>query len=334
MMKQNKKLNFKDLKGLTILEIMISLVISSMLIAGTISLYLNSKTTYNTQQSLARLQENGRFALEFIAEDIRASGYVGCPNIHGLQGVKPNDPLAYSANFSNETVVYGASKSSDNSWTTALPITSPAYAFRDDILEDTDVIHVKRGGTCSDYTTTIMPDLRTIQVHASNQCGFEVGETLLISDCEKVDVVRISSIAGGNINIETDSQQQYESNAQVMRFFHRAFYIANNNMDIPSLFRVDQTGNSLEMVEGVAQLKVLYGGWNGNISVDKYLTADQITGWQDIGSIRLALLLMTKEDNVATKPVGYTFNGQLVEAKDVTDRRLRRAYTATVAVRN
>lgn len=61
--------------GLTLIEIMVSLVISLFLIAGVIQLFVSSKQTYRSQDALSRIQENGRMAMEGMAADIRMAGY-------------------------------------------------------------------------------------------------------------------------------------------------------------------------------------------------------------------------------------------------------------------
>jgi type IV pilus assembly protein PilW len=43
-----------------------------------IQIFIGSKQTYRMQQNLSRLQENGRFAMSFLAKDIRMAGYWSC----------------------------------------------------------------------------------------------------------------------------------------------------------------------------------------------------------------------------------------------------------------
>lgn len=67
-------------KGLTLIEIMIALLIGVFLLGGVINIFINSQQTYRMQEGLSRLQENGRFAMDFITRDVRMSGYWGCLN--------------------------------------------------------------------------------------------------------------------------------------------------------------------------------------------------------------------------------------------------------------
>jgi len=62
-------------RGLTLVEILVALMISAFLIAGVIQLFIGSKQTYRGHDALSRIQENGRFALDSMARDIRMAGY-------------------------------------------------------------------------------------------------------------------------------------------------------------------------------------------------------------------------------------------------------------------
>jgi len=64
--------------GMTLIEIMIALLIGAFLLGGVLQIFIGSKQTYRMQENLSRLQENGRFAMDFLAKDIRMAGYREC----------------------------------------------------------------------------------------------------------------------------------------------------------------------------------------------------------------------------------------------------------------
>ncbi|MHB0807437.1 PilW family protein [Stutzerimonas nitrititolerans] len=66
--------------GLSIVELLVALVISMLLMTGVVQVFLASKQTYASNEAASRLQENGRFALEFIAQSARHAGYVEAVN--------------------------------------------------------------------------------------------------------------------------------------------------------------------------------------------------------------------------------------------------------------
>ncbi len=66
--------------GLSLIELMIALAISSILVLGLVEVFAASRTAYQLSTGLARVQENGRFALDFMQRDIRMAGHMGCVN--------------------------------------------------------------------------------------------------------------------------------------------------------------------------------------------------------------------------------------------------------------
>jgi type IV pilus assembly protein PilW len=65
-------------QGMTLVEIMIALLIGLVLLGGIIQIFINTRQTYQVESALSRLQENGRFAMEFLARDIRMADYREC----------------------------------------------------------------------------------------------------------------------------------------------------------------------------------------------------------------------------------------------------------------
>lgn len=62
--------------GLTLIEIMVALLIGAFLLAGVIQIFIVNKQTYRVQENLSRMQENGRFAMDYLSRYIRLAGYV------------------------------------------------------------------------------------------------------------------------------------------------------------------------------------------------------------------------------------------------------------------
>lgn len=62
--------------GLTMVELMISLVLSLFLILVAAQFFIANKSTYRTQQAQADVQERGRFAMSWLAQQVRQAGYV------------------------------------------------------------------------------------------------------------------------------------------------------------------------------------------------------------------------------------------------------------------
>jgi type IV pilus assembly protein PilW len=64
--------------GISLIEVMIALVISGLLALGLVQIFAASKATSNMTEGLSRVQENGRFATQFLARQLRMVGFMGC----------------------------------------------------------------------------------------------------------------------------------------------------------------------------------------------------------------------------------------------------------------
>ncbi|MCP5419136.1 MAG: PilW family protein [Gammaproteobacteria bacterium] len=65
----------KKQRGLTLIEIMIALALGLMLIAGLLQLFVGTRQSFRMQENLSRVQESGRYALEYLSRSLRLAGY-------------------------------------------------------------------------------------------------------------------------------------------------------------------------------------------------------------------------------------------------------------------
>lgn len=126
-------------RGVSLIEMMIALAIGTFLILGLARVFSASRTAYQLSEGVSRVQENGRFAIDFIQRDLRMVGHMGCVNDQAhLQnaGALLNRVPAGSAgansgvNFPLGIQAYEATKTSASTmnlgtaastWTPALP---------------------------------------------------------------------------------------------------------------------------------------------------------------------------------------------------------------------
>ena len=71
-LKQHKKTT-----GVTLIELMIAIVISSILVLGIAEIFKLNKRSSKISDDSARMQESGRFAFNMIMQDLRRAGYYG-----------------------------------------------------------------------------------------------------------------------------------------------------------------------------------------------------------------------------------------------------------------
>ena len=93
----------------------------------------------------------------------------------------------------------------------------------------------------------------------------------------------------------------------------------------------NQSSNE-ELVEGIEQMQILYGvDTDDDGFTNSYVTSENVGDMFDVISIRLMLLVRSEAEFVAEDEMTYTFNGNTVTP---ADRRLRQAFTTTIALRN
>lgn len=91
LMMKIQKMSTKQ-SGFTIVELMIAGLLGILLTAGIIQLFVGSNRNYSLQNELANIQEDGRFAMIFLENEIQQGGWID----DFLQQVPPAVDLALS----------------------------------------------------------------------------------------------------------------------------------------------------------------------------------------------------------------------------------------------
>lgn len=73
----NSKRNRGPASGFSLVELMVAITLGLLLTAGMIQLFSSTKVTFNTNDAFARVQENGRFAIELLKRELRPTGDTG-----------------------------------------------------------------------------------------------------------------------------------------------------------------------------------------------------------------------------------------------------------------
>lgn len=75
--------------GLSLIEMMVTLVIGAFLMIGVIAMFSQTRSTYRTNDTVARMQENARFILSQMEPDLRLTGSWGMQNVGPHVDVPP-----------------------------------------------------------------------------------------------------------------------------------------------------------------------------------------------------------------------------------------------------
>lgn len=330
--------------GMTLIELMIAITLSLILLAGVLQIFIGNKQTYRVQDAMARLQENGRFAVKFITKDIRMAGFMGCASINSIDS-PPSNIADVDGDGAADTVSNFTGNGLQGWESSSLPVTiSNTQSLTvgttvGTVLAGTDSINVKRG---SDTGVRLSGNMTTvnanIQMLASTVNGmFSADDILMITDCENSDIFAANNVSNGAttttiahsnaVNIGNSLSTTYGSDAEVMSMVNTVYYIGNNTKGTPSLYRLEM-GNAgafttQELIEGVEDMQISYGeDTDGDRTANLYRDADSVADMRQVVSVRIALTIRSIEDNVATATA------------TVADNRLRRTFTTTITIRN
>ncbi|EED31052.1 type IV pilus assembly protein PilW [gamma proteobacterium NOR5-3] len=349
-------------------ELLISVVLGIFLVGGVINVFLGGLSTFRTNDSLSRMQESGRFAMELMRRDLRMAGYFGC-----RQALAPEIPRSESAltpGFIRNTLSPAPAGGTDllpwdfrfglalegfsavdtdggSGWTPALPTTGEIT----NALDHSDIVSTSRaegvGVVVTAHPGGSPPGSANIQVDPGS--GIDQFDVLFVTDCSSAAVFQVSSAnpdTSGSIahNTGVGTPGNYTKSlgrsftgAEVFEAVKSVFYVANGVNGRPALFR-----NGDELVENVERMRVFYGvDTTTNRRIDSYVRAgtaplDGLASvdpdWEGVIAIQIHLLLSSgDEDGLTELPVQVPFAGGTFTAPD---RRLYQAFTTTIGVRD
>jgi len=334
--------------GFSLVELMVGLAVGLLLVGVAVSIYLSGHQTARVVDTVGRLEESARFAVEMIEQDVRMSGFRGCNGAANSPVNTLNTPGAFNNRFDQTLFGYHASGST---WSPALDTSISTLA--NPPIAGTDVFAIKRVyGSGAALTAQMGTTTGALTVDAS--APFALGDYVLVTDCEAQAVFQVTQMTTspttGSLahaattaptpgNASADLAHVFNTDASAYRVVTKTYYVAQSalNNKVKSLWSYsvpDYTGagQAQELVEGVENLALLYGeDTDGDQAANRYVTADNVSNWNNVVSVRMQLLMASVKDGVSPVAQVYTFNGASATA---ADRRIRSAFTSLITLRN
>jgi type IV pilus assembly protein PilW len=348
--------------GLSLIELMIAMLVGLILIAGVLSIFISSRQSYGINDAVGQIQENGRFALDFIRTATRKAGYMGCAT--SALTTSYLNPAADSMPYDFTTAINGYIFTAAAPAPTENPAADPSAAdwspnldayLTGKVLPNTDVLVVRFTQNNPMYITNISSSSAVNMTVSGSVAGVNSlapGDLMLISNCASAIVMQTTAPTAGTLishagagspgNADTGVPTSYIG-AQVVSPNTDAFYIGQGADGSPALYAASFVGGvftSQELVPGVESMRVLYGvDTTGSQVPSQYETADQVdaTGlWNNVVSVRVGLLLRSTTGAVPLPAVApsYTLLDSTTAFTAPRDTRLRQIFIATIGLRN
>ncbi len=365
---QNKYLQ----QGMTLIEILIALVIGLVLMAGVISLMINSKRAYNVQGDLAGLQENARFVVDFIAKDARMAGYQGCSAgvPQSVQGLN-NQPISgWTSDIDSDVLVLSFTDTSRNAFAIMhcppfevygqlFGLTSTAYqaiCIPAGTLDGTgNPVPLANSPLTSDANPFVF-DFTSGQFGVPGEINDN--DIVVVSDCNGSDRYQIkkANFSGGrltSIELSTALRRNYFNSgqsygAEMRRLISHRYYVAGVNgrsvicrdaLALNAALTCDVANGAEVLVDGVENMQLRYLINTGTATVPsfQYVRASSNTNWEQVRGIRVTLLMQTTESRTDrdVPSQSYSLDEDDYFSYTPTDlNRLRRVFSNTVMLRN
>ncbi len=348
---------FQPQKGLSLIEVLIAMTLSSLLLLGVMRMFMDSSRSSASDIALSQVQDSARIAMEMIKRDVRMAGFRG-------RCVIANAPTTNGSlvNLDNQSVigVEGNKTSSDS-----LAVLSAEEMMRPDVYGDASStlnpvyitnfnnagkIEFNRNICFSSTDVFLVSDCRQLAAfspkEAQHACKDDPAETkttdkLTPIGAKKAEVSFKDYTVAPECSDETDlttcpTLHNLGSTTGIVYDIRKTTRLGSDGKPLFALFRAGE-----EMVEGIENMQVLYGIRQGNkIAYTKGCTQASVSaGTCNPGNtthIQVSLLVASS-NNVSDTNKQQTFNIlNLAENKQLTtnDRRLRRLFITTIQLRS
>jgi type IV pilus assembly protein PilW len=318
--------------GLSLIELMISITLGLLLLSGVAYVFVNTSSARNEVERTSRQIENGRYAVEVIADDLRLAGFYGELNVGSVAapGALPADQCTLAA----------------ADWNTYIPLHvqgfdngagfSQATCTLTNYKANTDILLVRRARAC---------------VAGATDCdAVTAGRPYIqVSLCASEVTTHLIGLEGSTtFNLKNKGTQATPCNAAAgkRQYLVHIYYISTDNgsgVNVPTLKRLELTGAgwaTTPLVEGIEEFNAVYGiDTDGDGAPDSYSAAPAtITDWLNVVTVQFYILarnLETSPDYVDTKTytLGIDADGDPVTVNPGLGYR-RHVYSSLVRLTN
>lgn len=306
----------KSIQGMSLLEVLVTLLIGTLVAAAALQVLLTSTLNYNIQKSMSELQDNGNFGLNYIIRDLKLA------NLDANQAVI-NDRNNYGGIVLTSRSSYAGLTEDE--------LAVQSMNFPSHLKNNSDLNLVSRTGI---HTSTVgKSDQLVIQYRAYEPDTF---------DCE-----------GNKIEQEEINQGTFIVQRYFLRKDGEAYALACDAGRYQALLAIPASGitglgdNGQIVIRRVDHFKFLLGIKENDKDEYRYLSVEDYMGEGNkltkdavprprIMSIQLAILSRGYEPMISNETIRTKFNifNEEVEIKDDDKKYLREVITQTVALRN
>lgn len=312
--------------GLTLIELMISIVIGALVLLGTVSLFQQSRLSSAQDERIARMQEAGRFALRHFSRELSMAGYWG--GLLDLAGVSLNATAVAGTDCLGTGWIYDFDDSIEfSNDVSASPYTCISGA---ELKTGTDILAVKH---LSDRPVLSVDDVGNVTGSVeADQAYFKTnGEAAVVYEYNS-GIPQEGPAASGISTV------LFDIFGYVPTITYVRPYSTVAGDGIPTLVRQALSEDDMvaePLVEGVERFQIEFGvdSSDADLAADYYTANPSATEISDSVTARVFVLIRSV-DPVAGYTNGKTYNLGSLTLTAPSDAYYRRVYSTTVQLKN
>lgn len=282
-------------RGLSLVELMISITIGMLIVASLALLFSNSSLSRGEAERTGQRIDNGRYALELLAQDLQNAGYFAefDPRQLSLPTDKPDPCLTGSADLVAALRLHV--QGYDDVATSVLSCIS-------DVKAGTDIVVVRRANGCVNGAVGCT-------AIASGDFAFQASSCSSTSELAHGSALSYFALSN-DLSALIKTKKDCTTVADIRRYLIRIYYIASNDKPgdgIPTLKRAEFTGGAwsvVSLVQGIENMQIEHGldsNTDGSADVytpspDAYLSCSNLTNpscvqqWAAVVTAKITLL--------------------------------------------
>jgi type IV pilus assembly protein PilW len=355
-------------KGFSLVELMVAITLGLLVMGAVISVFVGSRSAYQSTAGVGALADSGRSAVSFIQESTRSAGFMGCAHANttatgteNLLSAAIASPMTYD--FSHGVGGYEATTSAPGntvtlpatqvagagvgSWTPSAEATFPVATSNKQVL-GSDILIVRSvvPRAVPAYTSVAFA-AGAMSFQALNTSSLQPNQLAVITDCVNWWTFQVGGVAAGTpatVNLGGGNSGPLpvglQAGAVVAPVTTTIYYIGVGSDGDTALMRLELVNGATgftaeEIAPDVENMQVLYGvDTTGTQTASSYVTANQVVDFNKVVSVKVAVLSASPPGAAQIPAAAPTYNllGTLVKAP--RDTRLRKVFTVTVGVRN
>ena len=350
-------MNSRNEEGFSLVELMVATFIGLLICYAVLQVYLAQSQAYKTTSNQNMILSTENAISYLVTPVIRSAGFLACgTTITAISNLNAGGPAPLGTFNNTNAMIIGyngsgatytisqANPANDNTASHWSPTLDTGLVGQVQPGSDVVVVFGATPGVSPTTVSQITASSKNFTLVNTTGLNLAANQYGAISDCGKSIIFQITGVAGttlthgsggGNMQNTQDSFPiSFQAGAQFTPIQQTAFFVGHGDGGQSSLMMATLNGTTWSiqpLVPGIELMKVEYGiGSNGVVT--QYVSANSVTDWTTVYSVRLGFLIAGQIGSGVLSNRTYQVLNTTVTVP--ADNRLRHVFEFTIQLRN